>query len=83
MSFEGIKHAIVYLTALCLGIAASFVSFITPIKEEIPELLKKPTPMPVLEERAQMLSQEEQATMSGSFIKEFEMIVSSRSGEEK
>jgi len=83
MSIEGIKSLIVYAVALLLGVLTSLFSLISPLKEEIPELMKKPTPTPVLTEQTRELTASERATMSGSFIKEFEMMMSSGSGERK
>ncbi|MCJ7826424.1 hypothetical protein MUP56_02300 [Patescibacteria group bacterium] len=83
MSIQGIKPLIVYAVALFLGVLTSLFSLISPLKEEIPELIKKPTPTPVLTEQTRELTAQEQATMSGSFIKEFEMLMSSQSGERR
>jgi len=83
MSIEGIKPLIVYAVALFLGVITSLFSLISPLKEEIPELMKKPTPTPILSEQTRELSKEESSTMSASFIKEFEMMISSGGGERR
>ena len=83
MSIEGIKTLFTYVSALILGIIASLVSLMVPMKEEVPQLLKKPVPTPILLEETRSLSKEEETTMSGSFIKEFEILMSSRSGNGK
>jgi len=83
MSIQGLKPLILYAVALFLGVITSLFSLVSPLKEEIPELIKKPTPTPVLSEQTRELTATEQATMSGSFIKEFEMMMSSGGGERK
>lgn len=83
MAIEGIRTAVMSFIALILGIGASLVTLVNPMKEELPLLMKDPTPTPMLIEQTRQLTPQEQATMSANFIKEFEMIVSSGSGERK
>jgi len=83
MPIQGLQTFFAYISALILGIVASLASLLVPMKEEVPQLFQKPVPTPVLTEQTRELSREEQATMSASFIKEFEMMMSSGSGERK
>lgn len=83
MSIEAIKTVLVYLAALTAGIVTSLVSLITPMKQEVPQLMRQPTPTPYFTESTRELSREESTTMSASFIKEFETLVSSGSGERR
>jgi len=83
MSIEGMKTFIVYTIALLAGILTSVVSIVSPIKDEVSQLMKQPTTTPFFTEETRTLSQEESSTMSASFIKEFETLVSSGSGERK
>jgi len=79
MSTEGIQSFILSITALFLGIFTSVISLVNPMKEELPLLMKNPTPTSVLIEQTRQLTPQEQATMSANFIKEFEMMISSDS----
>jgi hypothetical protein len=83
MPIQGLKTFIASIAALFLGIAVSILSFVTPIQEETIRLLKKPMPTPILTEQTRGLSREEQATMSASFIREFEGMMASGGGEKK
>jgi hypothetical protein len=80
MPISGIKTIVASLSVVVLGIMTSIFSFISPMKKH---LLETPEPTPTFTEETRALSKEEQATMSASFIKEFETILSSRSGEKK
>ncbi len=71
------------LSTIGLGILTAMSTLIHPITQELPHLVDKPTPTPVIVEELRQLTREEQATMSGSFIKEFESLLSSGSGRRK
>jgi hypothetical protein len=83
MDIQGVKTFVAYMVALALGIVASIVSLISPIREEVPQLMKQSTPTPFFTENTRELSKEESSTMSASFIKEFETLMSSGAGERK
>lgn len=83
MPTQGIKTFFASVAALVLGIAASLMALASLMKQEIPRLLQKQAPTPILTEQNRALSQDESSTMSASFIREFEMIVASESGEKK
>ena len=83
MSIEGMKTFIVYTIALLAGILTSVVSIVSPIKDEVSQLMKQPTTTPFFIEETRALSQEESSTMSASFIKEFEVMMSSGGGERR
>jgi len=83
MDIQGLKTLIASISALVLGIIISLVSLLAPMKEEVPQLMKKSAPTPILTEQTRELSKEESSTMSASFIKEFETLVSSQSGERR
>lgn len=80
MDIQGLKTLIASISALVLGIVISLVSLLVPMKEEIPQLIKKSAPTPILTEQTRELSKEESSTMSASFIKEFETLISSGGG---
>jgi len=80
MPISGIKTIVASLSVVVLGIMTSLFSLISPMKKH---LLETPEPTPAFTEETRTLSKEEQSTMSASFIKEFESILSSRSGEKK
>lgn len=75
-----IQSTVAHWFAVLFGIITAIVSFFIPIKEEIPQIIHKSNPTPSITEELRVLTKEEQATMSASFIKEFQMIISSRSG---
>lgn len=84
MSFGGIKIALLYLATICLGAVASFTFLLNSnMKQELPHIIEKPTPTISVTEEQLELTQEEASTMSASFIKEFETLLASRSGEKK
>jgi len=83
MNIQGLKTFVAYVVALALGIVASLVSLISPIQQEVPQLMKQPTATPFFTERTRELSKEESSTMSASFIKEFEVMMSSGGGERR
>jgi hypothetical protein len=60
---------------------SEFPSYIDLIKNRFSS--PKLTPAVTIEERERRLTPEEQATMSGSFQKEFQLILASASGERK
>jgi len=83
MLMEAIKSILLYTSALIFGLASPLLTLITPMRQEVPQLLKHPTPPPILTEQTRELSKDEQATMSASFIKEFETMMASGEGERK
>jgi hypothetical protein len=80
MSAEMIQSIVQYWVTVFFGIITAIISFFTPIQEELPQLINKPNPTPSITEEIRVLTREEQTTMSASFIKEFQVIISSRSG---
>jgi len=83
MDITGLKAVLSSILALILGFVASLIALITPMKEEAPQLLTRDTPTPTVAETTRTLTHEEAATMSASFIREFELMQSSGSGEQK
>jgi len=83
MLIEGFHIVSASVISFLLGIITSLISFVTPIRQEVPQLIKKPDATPMIVEEIRTLTKDEQTTMSASFIREFEGMISSNAGERR
>jgi len=75
MFTQKVKHSILYGSVIIAGILVSKIFLITPIQQKIHEWKNPIIPTPTISEEKKELTPEEKATMSGSFIQEFESLV--------